>query len=47
MMLVSSKTVPLLVHTGCEYGCSESEQKLKGSRLNGTAVFARKLCVAP
>lgn len=32
-MLVRSKMVPDAVHTGCEKGCSETAQKLKGSRL--------------
>jgi hypothetical protein len=34
-MLVRSKIVPAGVQTGCANGCRESEQKLKGRRLNG------------
>lgn len=32
-----SKIVPFCVHTGCVYGCSDNEQKLNGSRRNGTS----------
>jgi len=38
-MFVKSRIVPSAVQTGCSKGCSETAQKLKGSRLK----FAPKL----
>lgn len=42
-----SKIVPEAVQTGCEKGCREIEQKLKGRRRNGTWPSPRLAFAAP
>jgi hypothetical protein len=46
-MLVRSKIVPAGVQTGCANGCRESEQKLKGRRLNGAWPPPRLALLTP
>jgi hypothetical protein len=46
-MLVRSKIVPDAVHTGCSKGCRESEQNLKGRRLNEASPVPRRALPAP
>lgn len=46
-MLVRSNIVPDGVQTGCEYGCSEREQKLNGRRLNAAVSPPRRALPTP